>query len=153
MGSEMCIRDRYCHYQECFVGITVQDGDNTVHKIIEAGKDCGRGKDPENNGMVLTYESDHCDNDPDDSDDDVPSREDTTGGEKLVCGSDIDSNELSNADDEDDDTIDNGDEETIDSLTETEAVNHIVTPSPASRCHIETLLLTTLLPIIFIIQR
>ena len=104
--------------------------------------------------MVLTYESDHCDNDQDDSDDDddVPDHEDT-GGEKLVCGSDIDSNELSNADDGDDDTPDNGDEETIDSPTETEAVNHIVTPSPASRCHMETLLLTTLLPIIFIIQR
>ena len=59
----------------------------------------------------------------------------------------------SSADDEDDDTSDIGDEEAIDSPSETEAVNHIVTPSPASRCHIETLLLTTLLPIIFIIQR
>ena len=105
--------------------------------------------------MVLTYESDHCDNDQDDSDDndDVISHEDTEE-EKLVCGSDIDSNELSNADDEDDDDIrDNGDEETIDSQSETEAVNHIVTPSSARRCHLESLLLTTLLPIIFIIQR
>ena len=105
--------------------------------------------------MVLTYESDHCDNDQDDSDDDDDgtSHEDTDE-EKLVCGSDIDSNELSNADDEDDDDIsDNGDKETIDSPGETEAVNHIVTPSSARRCHLETLLLTTLLPIIFIIQR
>ena len=104
--------------------------------------------------MVLTYESDHCDNDQDDSDDndDVISHEDTDE-EKLVCGSDIDSNELSNADDEDDDIRDNGDKETIDSQSETEAVNHIVTPSSARRCHLESLLLTTLLPIIFIIQR
>ena len=108
--------------------------------------------------MVLTYESDHCDNDQDDSDDDdddVTSHEDTDG-EKLVCGSDIDSNELSNADDEDDDDdiSDNGDKETIDSPGETEAVNHIVTPSSALRCHQDTLLLTTLLPImLFIIQR
>ena len=103
---------------------------------------------------MLTYESDHCDNDQDDSDDndDVISHEDTEE-EKLVCGSDIDSNELSNADDEDDDISDNGDEETIDSQSETEAVNHIVTPSSARRCHLESLLLTTLLPIIFIIQR
>ena len=40
-------------FQKCLVGVTVQDEDNTVHKIIEAGKDCGRRKDPENNGMVL----------------------------------------------------------------------------------------------------
>ena len=104
--------------------------------------------------MVLTYESDHCDNDQDDNDDNanVISHEDTDE-EKLVCGSDIDSNELSNADDEDDDIRDNGDKETIDSQSETEAVNHIVTPSSARRCHLESLLLTTLLPIIFIIQR
>ena len=106
--------------------------------------------------MVLTYESDHCDNDQDDSDDDDDvTRHEDTDEEKLVCGSDIDSNELSNADDEDDDDdiSDNGDKETIDSPGETEAVNHIVTPSSARRCHLESLLLTTLLPIIFIIQR
>ena len=104
--------------------------------------------------MVLTYESDHCDNDQDDSDDDDDViRHEDTEEEKLVCGSDIDSNELSNADDEDDDIRDNGDKETIDSQSETEAVNHIVTPSSARRCHLESLLLTTLLPIIFIIQR
>ena len=104
---------------------------------------------------MLTYESDHCDNDQDDSEDDeaATGHEDDAGDEKLMCGSDIDSNELSNAEDDDDDISDNGDEETIDSPTETEAVNHIVTPSSAGRCHLKTVLLTTLLPIIFIIQR
>ena len=79
--------------------------------------------------------------------------EDTGGEEKTICSSDIDGNELSNADVEEDDDI-SEDRETIDSPAETEAVNHIVTPSAALRCHQETLLLTTLLPImLFIIQR
>ena len=102
---------------------------------------------------MLSKESDQCDNDPDDSDDDHDDHEDTGEEEKLICSSDIDGNELSNADDEEDDDI-SEDRETIDSPAETEAVNHIVTPSSARRCHQETLLLTTLLPImLFIIQR
>ena len=102
---------------------------------------------------MLSKESDQCDNELDDSDDDHDDHEDTRVEEKLICSSDIDGNELSNADDEVEDDI-SEDRETIDSPAETEAVNHIVTPSAALRCHQETLLLTTLLPImLFIIQR
>merc|ERR1712045_364843 len=118
--------------KECFVGVTVQDGDNKVHKIIEAGKDCGRGKDPENEGVVLRKESDQCDNDHDDSDDDAEDHADIGEEEKLICGSDIDGNELSNADVEDGDISE--DRETIDSQAETEAIDHIVTLSSARRC-------------------
>ena len=102
---------------------------------------------------MLSKESDQCDNDHDDSDDDAEDHEDTGEEEKLICGSDIDGNELSNADVDEDGDI-SEDRDTIDSQAETEAIDHIVTPSSARRCHQETLLLTTLLPImLFIIQR
>ena len=53
---------------------------------------------------MLSKESDQCDNDHDDSDDDAEDHEDTGEEEKFICGSDIDGNELSNADvDEDGD--------------------------------------------------
>ena len=102
---------------------------------------------------MLSKESDQCDNDHDDSDDEAEDHADTGEEEKLICGSDIDGNELSNADVDEDGDI-SEDRETIDSQAETEATDHIVTLSSARRCHQETLLLTTLLPImLFIIQR
>ena len=105
------------------MGVTVEAGGSKQHKIIEAGRDCGRGKDPASRGMVLGWDSDTC--------------EETAGGEEEVeemeevaasC-SDITSNqELSNADQSNEDRrVEHTSIDSIDRSLETEAVNHIET--------------------------
>ena len=105
------------------MGVTVEAGGSKQHKIIEAGRDCGRGKDPASRGMVLGWDSDTC--------------EETAGGEEEVeemeevaasC-SDITSNqELSNADQSNEDRrVEHTSIDSIDRGLETEAVNHIET--------------------------
>ena len=44
-------------YRECFVGITLDEGRSM---ITEAGTSCGRNKEPETSGMLLSYRSDQC---------------------------------------------------------------------------------------------
>ena len=106
------------------MGVTVEAGGSKQHKIIEAGRDCGRGKDPASRGMVLGWDSDTC--------------EETAGVEEEVeemevedepsC-SDITSNqELSNADQSNEDhRVEVTSIDSIDRGLETEAVNHIET--------------------------
>jgi len=45
-------------HRECFVGVTMEGG--RVSRIQEAGRSCGRGKDPRNNGMMLTRTGGKC---------------------------------------------------------------------------------------------
>ena len=106
------------------MGVTVEAGGSKQHKIIEAGRDCGRGKDPAARGMVLGWDSDTC--------------EETAGGEvevemegeeEAASCSDINSNqELSNADQSNEDrSVEHTSIDSIDRGLETEAVNHIET--------------------------
>ena len=113
---------------------------------MEAGRDCGRGKDPEHEGMMLTYESDHCDMSQEEAEDEeegTVTRQEA-GEEIPECESDLETNELSDISDEDiSDTAD---------TIKPEADDHIVTLSAAGGCHPGAIVMTSLL-IIFIIQR
>ena len=127
------------------MGVTVEAGGSKQHKIIEAGRDCGRGKDPASRGMVLGWDSDTC--------------EEAAGGEEEVeemevedepsC-SDITSNqELSNADQSNEDrSVEHTSIDSIDRGLETEAVNHIETevsggaPAPAPGLSLVLLILS-----------
>ena len=44
-------------YHECFVGTNLENGQSM---ITEAGTSCGRNKEPDTSGMLLSYRSDHC---------------------------------------------------------------------------------------------
>ena len=114
---------------------------------MEAGRNCGRGKDPEHEGMMLTYESDHCDMSQEEEEEEeekgAVSRHEA-GEEIPECESDLETNELSDISDEDiSDTAD---------TIKPEADDHIVTLSAAGGCHPGAIVMTSLL-IIFIIQR
>lgn len=138
-------------YQECFVGITVMNETEKVHKIIEAGTDCGRGKDPEATGMVLKFKSDHCDiNDDEEDANDTDDNPVNLG--KLPCDNEVINNELNNADirdDNDNDYVeDNNSEGSIDRSYETEAVDQTVTQisgSTKEKCHLWTLMTLTVI--------
>ena len=110
--------------------------------------------------MVLQYDSDTCDINTDNHDDNE--EEDVkeyvnipVNNEKIICENDVISNELNNADlsNDNDDNRDNISKESIDSRSETEAVNQIVTQISGStqiRCHLISLM--TILVTILIIQ-
>jgi len=137
--------------KECFVGITVMNETEKVHKIIEAGTDCGRGKDPEATGMVLKFKSDHCDiNDDEEDANDTDDNPVNLG--KLPCDNEVINNELNNADirdDNDNDYVeDNNSEGSIDRSYETEAVDQTVTQisgSTKEKCHLWTLMTLTVI--------
>ena len=126
--------------------MTVEAGGSKQHKIIEAGRDCGRGKDPASRGMVLGWDSDTCEEAEVEEEMDMEGEEDTTS-----C-SDITSNqELSNADQSNEDhRVEEADTDTsidsIDRSLETEAVNHIETEvsgcAPASGLSLVLLILS-----------
>ena len=138
------------------MGITVINGDKKVHKIIEAGTNCGRGKDPESSGMILEFESDNCDSNTDNDDNEYLNNSVDFG--RLECEEDTDNNELINAAKDGNNDINNRVddtivEESIDSSNRTEAVNQIVTQISGSTmavCQWQTLM--TLLVTILIIQ-
>ena len=132
--------------QECFVGITVMNETEKVHKIIEAGTDCGRGKDPEATGMILKYDSSTCDNNEEEEDTDEDDDKSVSFG-KALCDNEVINNELNNddiRDDNDNDYVEDNDSEgSIDRSYETEAVDQIVTQISAStkeKCHSWTLM-------------
>ena len=108
--------------------MTVEAGGSKQHKIIEAGRDCGRGKDPASRGMVLGWDSDTCEEAEVEEEMDMEWEE-----EDGTSCSDITSNqELSNADQSNEDhRVEEADTDTsidsIDRSLETEAVNHIET--------------------------
>ena len=140
------------------MGITVINGGKKVHKIIEAGTDCGRGKDPETSGMILEYESDNCDSNTENDDDNYNNNSVDFG--RLECEDATDNNnELINAAEDSNNDINNRVddtivEESIDSSNGTEAVNQIVTQISGSTiavCQWQTLM--TLLVTILIIQQ
>ena len=132
----------------------MQDGDHKLHKIIEAGTDCGRGKDPEVSGMVLQYDSDYCDINNDNQEDVKEYVNIPVNSEKIICENDVISNELNNADlSNDNDDQDSISKESIDSRSETEAVNQIVTQiSGSTQIYCHWLSLMTILVTIVIIQ-
>ena len=106
------------------MGVTVEAGGSKQHKIIEAGRDCGRGKDPASRGMLLGWDSDTCE------EADVEEVMEEMEGEEVAAScSDITSNqELSNADQSNEDhSVEVTSVDSIDRGLETEAVNHIET--------------------------
>ena len=106
------------------MGVTVEAGGSKQHKIIEAGRDCGRGKDPASRGMLLGWDSDTCE------ETDVEEEVEEMEGEGVAAScSDITSNqELSNADHSNEDhSVEVTSIDSIDRGLETEAVNHIET--------------------------
>ena len=108
------------------MGVTVEAGGSKQHKIIEAGRDCGRGKDPASRGMVLGWDSDTCEETAGVEEEEV---EEMEGEEVAASCSDITSNqELSNADQSNEDhSVEVTSIDSIDRSLETEAVNHIET--------------------------
>ena len=125
------------------MGVTVEAGGSKQHKIIEAGRDCGRGKDPASRGMVLGWDSDTCEET--DVEEEVEEME-----EVAASCSDITSNqELSNADQSNEDhSVEVTSIDSIDRGLETEAVNHIETevsggaPAPAPGLSLVLLILS-----------
>ena len=107
--------------------------------------------------MVLQYDSDTCDINTDNHEEEdvkeyvnIP-----VNNEKIICENDVISNELNNADlsNDNDDNQDNISKESIDSRSETEAVNQIVTQiSGSSQIHCHLISLMTILVTILIIQ-
>ena len=126
------------------MGVTVEAGGSKQHKIIEAGRDCGRGKDPASRGMVLGWDSDTCE------ETDVEEVEEMEEMEVAASCSDITSNqELSNADQSNEDhSVEVTSIDSIDRGLETEAVNHIETevsggaPAPAPGLSLVLLILS-----------
>ena len=127
------------------MGVTVEAGGSKQHKIIEAGRDCGRGKDPASRGMVLGWDSDTCE------ETDVEEEVEEMEGEEVAAScSDITSNqELSNADQSNEDhSVEVTSIDSIDRGLETEAVNHIETevsggaPDPAPGLSLVLLILS-----------
>ena len=126
------------------MGVTVEAGGSKQHKIIEAGRDCGRGKDPASRGMVLGWDSDTCE------ETDVEEEVEEMEGEDAASCSDITSNqELSNADQSNEDhSVEVTSVDSIDRGLETEAVNHIETevsggaPAPAPGLSLVLLILS-----------
>ena len=124
------------------MGVTVEAGGSKQHKIIEAGRDCGRGKDPASRGMVLGWDSDTCE--------ETDVEEEMEGEEVAASCSDITSNqELSNADQSNEDhSVEVTSIDSIDRGLETEAVNHIETevsggaPAPAPGLSLVLLILS-----------
>ena len=127
------------------MGVTVEAGGSKQHKIIEAGRDCGRGKDPASRGMLLGWDSDTCE------ETDVEEVLEEMEGEEVAAScSDITSNqELSNADQSNEDhSVEVTSIDSIDRGLETEAVNHIETevsggaPAPAPGLSLVLLILS-----------
>ena len=129
------------------MGVTVEAGGSKQHKIIEAGRDCGRGKDPASRGMVLGWDSDTCEETAGVEEEEV---EEMEGEEVAASCSDITSNqELSNADQSNEDhSVEVTSIDSIDRGLETEAVNHIETevsggaPAPAPGLSLVLLILS-----------
>ena len=127
------------------MGVTVEAGGSKQHKIIEAGRDCGRGKDPASRGMVLGWDSDTCEETAG-----VEEVEEMEGEEDDPSCSDININqELSNADQSNEDhSVEHTSIDSIDRSLETEAVNHIETevsggaPAPAPGLSLVLLILS-----------
>ena len=94
--------------------------------------------------MVLEYDSDHCDINNDKGDDVKEYVNIPVNNEKIICENAVISNELNNADlSNDNDDQDNISKESIDSRSETEAVNQIVTQISGSttlHCHLLSLM-------------
>ena len=104
--------------------------------------------------MVLEYDSDYCDINNDNHEDVKEYVNISVNNEKIICENDVISNELNNADlSNDNDDQDSISKESIDSRSETEAVNQIVTQiSGSAQLHCHLLSLMTILVTFLIIQ-
>ena len=115
------------------MGITVSEGDNKLHKIIEAGTNCGRDKDPGSAGMMLSYDNNNCDNTEEEEEDTDEERR-SVNTRRVVCSSDV-SNELT------EDTSDSAhltivsQTDSDDDDAETETVDQILTQISGSETH------------------
>ena len=104
--------------------------------------------------MVLEYDSDYCDINNDNHEDVKEYVNISVNNEKIICENDVISNELNNADlSNDNDDQDSISKESIDSRSETEAVNQIVTQiSGSAQLHCHLVSLMTILVTFLIIQ-